>query len=251
MKAIGWLIGIVLLIVVGLGVYLVMNSGSLIKSAVETYGPRYLGVDVKLGSADISLTEGTGELRGLVIGNPEGFDGPHAFSLGRIKLGLDPMAQSESLINIRTIEVDSADLAMVAKGTRTNLQALMANLSSDSAGPSESPSEAESGPEPKIVIGNFDFTNARTSLNSDVIGETSVEIPDIHLTGVGEKSQGVTIREALKQLLAPIVQASTQALARENLNVDELKANAQERLDEELKDRVGTDLKGVKDLFDR
>jgi uncharacterized protein involved in outer membrane biogenesis len=246
MKAIGWLIGILLLVVVGLGVYLVMNSGNLIKTAVETYGPKYLGVDVRLGSAEISLTEGTGELRGLVIGNPDGFDGPHAFSLGRIKLGLDPLGQSETLIRLRTIEVDAADLAMIARGSRTNLQALMSNLSSDRA-----EAETEDGAEPKIIIENFEFTNARTSVDSDLLGETTVEIPDIHLKGIGEKSQGVTIREALKQLLSPIVKASTEALARENLNVDEMKSKAEDRLDEELKGRLGTDLEGVKGLLDR
>jgi hypothetical protein len=251
MKAIGWLIGIVLLVVVGLGVYVVMNSGSLIKSAVETYGPKYLGVDVRLGSADISLTEGTGELRGLVIGNPEGFDGPHAFSLSAIKVGLDPLGQSETLIKVRTIEIDSADLAMIAKGRDTNLQALMANLTSDSTSETAPAAEETAGPEPKIIIENFAFTNARTSLSSDILGNKAVEIPDIRLTGIGEKSQGVTIREALKQLLKPIVQASTEALAKESLNVDELKAGAKERLDEELKERVGTDLEGVKGLFDR
>ncbi len=250
MKAIGWLIGILLLVVVGLGVYVVMNSGSLIKTAVETYGPMYLGVNVQLGSADISLTEGTGELRGLVIGNPEGFEGPHAFSLGAIKLGLDPMGQSESLIQIRNIEIDAADLAMVAKGRDTNLQALMANLSSDSTSEAATAEEA-TGPEPKIIIENFAFTNARTSLSSDILGDKSVEIPDIRLTGIGEKSQGVTIREALKQLFDPIVRASTEALAKESLDVDELKANAAERVDEELKKRIGTDLEGVKGLLDR
>ncbi len=250
MKAIGWLIGILLLVVVGLGVYLVMNSGGLIKTAVETYGPKYLGVDVRLGSADISLTQGTGELRGLVIGNPEGFDGPHAFSLGAIKLGLDPLGQSESLIQIRTIEIDAADLAMVARGTDTNLQALMANLGSDSTSEA-APADEAAGPEPKIIIENFAFTNARTSLSSDILGDKAVEIPDIRLTGIGEKSQGVTIREALQQLLNPIVQASTEALAKESLNVDELKQDAEERLDKELQERVGTDLDGVKDMFNR
>ena len=248
MKAIGWLIGILLLVVVGLGVYLVMNSGSLIKAAVETYGPKYLGVDVRLGSAEISLTEGTGELRGLVIGNPDGFDGPHVFSLGMIKLGLDPLGQSESLIRLRTIEIDAADLAIIAEGKNTNLQALMANLTSDSA--SESAAES-AGSEPKIIIENFAFTNARTSLSSDIVGDRAVQIPDIRLTGIGEKSQGVTIREALQQLLDPIVKASTEALAKEGLNVDELKANAEQRLDEELKERVGTDLEGVKGLLNR
>ena len=251
MKAIGWLIGILLLVIVGLGVYVVLNSGGLIKSAVETYGPRYLGVDVRLGSADISLTEGTGELRGLVIGNPPGFDGPHAFSLGSIKLGIDPMAQSETLIRVRNIEIDEADLAMIVKGTDTNLQALMANLTADAPGEAAPPAEESTGSEPKIIIDNFAFTNASTSLSSNILGEKAVEIPDIRLTGIGENSQGVTIREALKQLLSPIVRASTEALAKESLNVDELKADAEKRLDRELKERLGTDLEGVKGMFDR
>ena len=212
---------------------------------------KYLGVDVRLGSADISLTEGTGELRGLVIGNPAGFDGPHSFSLGSIKVGLDPLGQSETLIKLRTIEIDAADLAMIAKGTDTNLQALMANLTSDSTSEAAPAAEESARPEPKIIIENFAFTNARTSLSSDILGDKAVEIPDIRLTGIGEKSQGVTIREALEQLLNPIVKASTEALAKESLNVDELKADAEERLDQELKERVGTDLEGVKGIFDK
>lgn len=246
MKAIGWLIGIVLLLVVGLGVFLVMNSGSLIKTAVETLGPRYLGVDVRLGSAEVSLTEGSGELRGLVIGNPEGFDGPHSFSLGKIRLELDPMEQSEELITLKAIYVDAADLAMIAKGTKTNLQAIMANLESDA--PPEEP-QAESGPAPKIIIDRFSFTNAQTSLDSDVLGSTSVEIPDIILEGIGRKSSGVTIREALRQILDPIVRASTEALAKESVNVDELKQQAEDRLDQEVQDRLGTDLDSLKDRF--
>ncbi|MGE0624532.1 MAG: hypothetical protein AB7I04_14460 [Pseudomonadales bacterium] len=251
MKAIGWIIGIVLLIVVGLGVYVVMNSGSLVKTAVETLGPRYLGVEVTLASAEISLTEGTGELRGLVIGNPAGFDGPHAFSLGSIRLGLDPTAQSESLIVIREILVDAADLAIVAHGRETNLQAIMANLEGGGSGDTNAAEEAAGESGPKMIIDHFAFTNARTSLDSDLVGQRSVSVPDVTLDGIGRKSQGVSIREALRQLLGPIVRSSTQALAGAGLNVDELKANAREKVDAELKERLGTGLDGLKDRFNQ
>jgi len=246
MKAIGWLIVGVLALIVALGVYLVVNSGNLVKQAVETLGPEYLGVDVRLGAAELSFTEGTGELRGLVVGNPPGFDGPHSFSLGRIKLGLDPMNQSEDLIVVRDIEIDSADLAIIAHGRQTNLAALMANLEGQPGEADESnESEADSGL--RIIIENFVFSNARTSLDSDLLGDSVVEIPDIQLQGIGRKTQGVTIREALSQILRPIVQASTEALARQNLDVDDMKATAQEKLDEELDSRLGTNLDSLKD----
>jgi uncharacterized protein involved in outer membrane biogenesis len=250
MKAIGWLIGVVLLLIVGLGVYLVMNTGDLIKTAVETLGPEYLGVDVKLGAADVSLTEGSGELRGLVIGNPDGFDGPHAFSLGRIKLALDPLGQSQELITLESIEIDAADLALIAKGQNINLQAIMANLESDTADePAVEPGEESGAAAPKIIIDSFSFTNARTSLDSDILGSSSVDIADIHLTDIGRKSNGVTIREAVTQMLRPITRAATEALARESLNVDDIQAEAEERVDKELQDRLGTDLDSLKDRF--
>jgi hypothetical protein len=244
MKAIGWLIGGLLLVIIALGVYVVMNTGNLVKTAVETLGPEYLGVDVSLDAADISLTEGTGELRGMVIGNPDGFDGPYAFRLGSIKLALDPLAQSQELVVIKTIAIDAADLAILAKGRSTNLQAIMANLES---GESAEP-QAESSAAPKIIVDAFAFTNAHTSLQSDIVGEAQVTIPDIHLSDIGRKSQGVTIREAVTQMLRPIVRASTEALAKEGLNVDKIKADAEERVDKELKERLGT---GLEDLRGR
>ena len=247
MKAIGWLIGIVLLVIVALGVYLVLNSGSLLKTAVEKLGSEYLGVAVRLDSAELKLTEGTGELRGLTIANPAGFEGPYAFSLASIKLGLDPMGQSESLIVVKNIAVGGADLAIIATGMDTNLQAIMANLEGDASSGS---GDAESGgSELKVIIEKFSFTNAQTSLDSDLLGDVAVEIRDIHLQGIGRKSQGVTVREALTQLLQPIVEASTEALAREGLNVDELKADAEQRLDEELNEQLGTDMQSLKDRF--
>ena len=123
----------------------------------------------------------------------------------------------------------------------------MANLEGDASSGS---GDAESGgSELKVIIEKFSFTNAQTSLDSDLLGDVAVEIRDIHLQGIGRKSQGVTVREALTQLLQPIVEASTEALAREGLNVDELKADAEQRLDEELNEQLGTDMQSLKDRF--
>ena len=76
-----------------------------------------------------------------------------------------------------------------------------------------------------------------------------MEIPDIELTGIGRKAAGVTIREAVTQMLQPIVRASTEALARESLDVDKIKADAEERLDQEVQERLGTDLDSLKERF--
>jgi hypothetical protein len=234
-------------VLVAIFAFVVMNSGSLLKTAVETLGPEYLGVDVRLDAAEISLSDGSGELRGLTISNPAGYPGAHAFKLGRIKLVLDPATITEEVIVIKNIVVDAADLVIVAKGRDTNLQAIMSNLDSEAGGPDSA--DESSGTGPNLIIDRFDFTNARSTLDSDLLGQKSVDVPDIRLNDIGRKSQGVTIREALSQLLRPIVSATTEALAKESLNVDEIIQGLEERADEELKDGPGSDLDDLKDRF--
>jgi len=244
MKVIGWIVGIVILVVVGAGVYIVLNSGSLIKTAVETLGPSYLGVPVSLGSAELSLTEGTGTLNNLEIGNPAGFDGPDSLRISRVHLALDPSQLSDTLVVIKALEVDGAEVAVIAKRTATNLQAMMDNLAP--SGGAE-PAADDSGSEMKMIIDKFSFTNAKTTLISDVIGSREVALPDIQLSGIGRKSSGVTAREAVRQLLQPIVRGTTEAVAREGLNVDELKQNATEKVQES----IGKGLKGLTDRLNQ
>ena len=78
------LVKIVLALVLGIGVFVLMTLGTGIKTVVETLGPEMTQAQVTLSSAKISLLSGDGRLKGLVIGNPEGFDTENAFSLGEI-----------------------------------------------------------------------------------------------------------------------------------------------------------------------
>jgi hypothetical protein len=240
-KVIGWLVGLVVLTVIGAGAYIVMNSSSLIKTAVETLGPKYLGVPVSLGSAEISLTDGSGTLTDLVIGNPAGFVGPHSMRIGRVTLALDPAQISGQLVVVKDLSIDGAEIAIIAKGTQTNLQTIMDNLDS---GESSEPTPLDDGSsEMKMIIDKFAFTNATTSLSSDLVGNKTVDLPDINLAGIGRKSSGVTVEEAITQLLRPIIKSSTDAAIREGIDVDGMKESAMEKVNES----IGKGLKGLTD----
>ena len=241
MKAVIWIVGLVVVLVVGAGVFIVLNSGSLIKTAGEKLGPEYLGVPVTLDSAEVSLVEGSGTLTGLVSGNPDGFDGPYAMRIGRISLSLDPTEISGELVVIKVLEVDAAEVAIVAKGKNTNLEAIMDNLAGEEPA---SPEAEEDSSELKMIIDSFVFSNAKTSLDSDLIGSTTVELPDITLTGIGRKSNGATVKEMVKQLLRPIVKSSTEAVVKAGIDLDGLEKS----LTEKAGDTVG---RGLSDLRKR
>jgi hypothetical protein len=245
-KVLLWILGVVVLLAVAAGVYLVMFSGNLLKDGIETYGPQYLGADVEVQAVDLSLAEGSGEVRGLQIGNPTGFDGAHAMRLGKIKMVLDIDHISEELVVLKQVAIDGAEIAAIAKGKSTNLQQLMDNVTA-AAGLEETAND--SGSEIKLIIDRLDFTNAKTSVSSDVLGDVSVDIPDIHLKDIGRASNGVTVAEAVKQLMEPIYKSVSRAMIAQglDLDVDGLKSNVQEQLG----DKVGGGLKGLTERFGR
>ena len=72
------LVVVVILAVLAVGLFL---DGA-IKRGVETFGPKLTKVDIKLQSVSLSLLSGAGTIKGLVVGNPEGFKTPSAISVG-------------------------------------------------------------------------------------------------------------------------------------------------------------------------
>ena len=109
------LIGLVVVVIAGAVIYLAMNLNELVRTGVETYGPQYTGTAVELAEVDLSLFSGEGELRGLVVSNPEGFEGGDPFRLGRVRVALDPASLTEDVIVVREITIEEAETAWKAK----------------------------------------------------------------------------------------------------------------------------------------
>ena len=63
------LVIVVVLVVVAIGLFL----DSAIKKGVETIGPQVTKVDVKVEGVSLLLLSGSGKVKGLVLGNPQGY----------------------------------------------------------------------------------------------------------------------------------------------------------------------------------
>jgi Tfp pilus assembly major pilin PilA len=89
MKKILLWIGIVvavLLVIAVVAVKLYLDGA--IKSGVEMVGSKLTRVEVKLEKVHLSLLSGSGEINGLVVGNPEGYKTTNAISVGSATLSL-------------------------------------------------------------------------------------------------------------------------------------------------------------------
>jgi len=246
MKTIGWILGIVVLALVGVAIFLVLNSGDLVKDAIEKYGSRYLKTDVSVSRVNLSLAEGSGEILGLNIDNPRGFDAGTAFRLGQIKIVLDPSQITTDLIVLKEVTIDSAQVAAVVRGKDTNLQGLMDNLNA-SLDKEESSAAEETAPGPKLIIDRFQFSNAQASVDSDLAGQFDVSIPDISLKDVGRSTNGATVGEVMQQILKPIIRSVTREMVDQGLDIEGVRAELQQNVQEKASEKLGTGLKGLTD----
>ncbi|HUZ07125.1 MAG TPA: hypothetical protein VMV89_06520, partial [Candidatus Paceibacterota bacterium] len=93
MKKIIWGIvaGLLVLAVIALIVVAVFLDG-IVKKGVETVGPKITGVSVKLDEMHIGLLTGSASIKGLVVGNPEGYKAPAAISVGLAEVSVSPLS---------------------------------------------------------------------------------------------------------------------------------------------------------------
>jgi hypothetical protein len=67
-----------------------LSLNGAIKKGVETFGPQIAKVPVKLDGVSLSLFSGSGAIKGLVVGNPEGYKTDHAMSVGMASVSVAP-----------------------------------------------------------------------------------------------------------------------------------------------------------------
>ncbi len=246
------IIGLLVIAVLAL-VVLYFNLDRGVKAAVEEFGPRYTGSPVTLDRVSLSPFSGKGSLYGLDVGNPEGFESPSAFSLEEIDLALETDSLRTDTIVIDTIRIHAPVINYEAGAQGSNLRALQRNISHATAtGDSGDTGEgAADKPERKVVIRDFSLASANIRYSNPLLGDESVTLamPDIHLTGIGEKSGGVTVAEATRQIVAAINREASRAVA-ESGAAQDLRRQMEDRLEGE-KSRVEGVLEGLEGSFGR
>src|SRR5262245_19124981 len=99
------LVLVILLVLTVVAVHLFRDSA--VKKAVEIAGPQIMKVPVKLDSVNIVLLSGSGKIKGLVVGNPEGFKTPQAISVGAASLALQPASLLVDKIVVESINLQA------------------------------------------------------------------------------------------------------------------------------------------------
>ena len=251
------LIVILVLVVLGVvGVIVLLGSlGTIVKSGVERIGSDATLAPVTVESVELSAQSGKGALRGLKVGNPEGFATDGAIALGEISLELDTSTLTSDTIVVKDVLISGPEITYEISGigTTSNISAIRDNVDAyvkrmvGESAPSETPSSespSESGGK-KIVIENLRIEKGQIHVSATFLQghKAGVALPAVHLENLGKDEGGLSPEEIAAEVLDALTAGVGKAVA--SLDLEKLGKGIQDGVE----DAVDGALEGVKGIF--
>ncbi len=206
------IIVLAVLIVAG-GIALSFFLGPIVKTGMETVGPKITQVSIKVDAVDLSLLTGSAKIENLVVGNPEGYKAPQAISVGLAAVGVNPLSVLSDKIVIRSVRVEAPEITFEGNpfsGNNLNTILKNVNAATKSSGPAatNAPAKKANKPGKKLEVDEFVITGAKVNFNG-----VTLPLPDIHLSNLGTGSEGITAADLTKRVLDALTTACVKAVA--------------------------------------
>lgn len=200
-KATLYIFSFFVLLFVAAGAYIYVNMDSLAKQLSEKIASDTLGVPVTIGNIKISLEDKKVTVNNIEIANPGGYKKPNAIEINSIIIAAQSL--SKELLNFARVNVNGTHVNLEVSGKGTNLGDLKKNMVAQKAKKEPKKNDKKI----KIIVQKFSLTQAQlnpsvTLLKKDL---AYINVPDIHLTGIGEKQGGIVAQEALQQIMDAVL----------------------------------------------
>jgi len=221
----------IIVLVIGAGVYVFMFAGDIIKTVVEKVGSDATQAKVTLNAVDLDMIQGSGAMKGLTVGNPQGFKTPSAFELGTIALHLDTASLKSDTVIVKSIIIKGPVVTYEKAGDNSNVDAIKANVDSYAKkfGGAGGAAKKEEGQGKKVIIEKLTITGGKVKLNAGVLGDKTLDaaLPDLTLTDIGKDKGGANPGEVAKAVIDRLT-AGIMAINPEKLigNAAEMLGNA-------------------------
>jgi len=193
-----WLAGAALLVVLllaGGAWWLHGNLDSIVKRAIAHYGSQMTQARVAVDAVEIRSADGSGVIRGLVVGNPAGFRTAHALKVGVIDVAVDMRTLADPVIVVKRIVIEAPDVIYEKGDTLTNFEAIQQNIARALGTSAGGGTAGPGGAAPrKLIVDELVIRNAKAQAAAPGLGGRTVSttLPDITLRNVGRAQGGVT-----------------------------------------------------------
>jgi hypothetical protein len=190
---------------------------------METAGPKITQVSIKVDAVNLSLLTGSARVKGLVVGNPEGYKTPQAISVGTVAVGVNPFSVLSDKIIVRSVRVEAPEITFEGNPfSGNNLSTIMKNVNAATKGggpaPTNTTTNAGAKPAQKIEVDDFLITGAMVHVNLTGVGgmdgkEATLPLPEIHLINLGKDKDGITAADLTRRMLDAITTATVKTVA--------------------------------------
>jgi hypothetical protein len=222
---------ILVILVIATAVCLTLFLDTIVKKGVETVGPQLTRTEIKLDSVKLSLLSGKGEISGLLVGNPEGYQSPAAITLGKASLVLSPGSLLSDKIVIRSIRAEAPEITIEGGFKDNNLTKILENVQSAAGDPptkpgtkpDSKPEKAEAG-QTKLQVDEFVLTGVKLHVSLTSLGgmKMTLPLPTIELRDLGQGKDGITVAELVAKVLDGITTSSVKAVGQSAGDVGKL-----------------------------
>ncbi|MGB7767741.1 MAG: AsmA family protein [Verrucomicrobiia bacterium] len=220
-KKILWGVVITLVVLVMVGVIVASAFlGNIVKKGVETVGPQITQVSIKLDDVHLSLWAGSATIKGLVVGNPEGYQTPQAISAGMIAVGVNPLSVLSDKIVLRSLDIESPEITFEGGLSGNNLSKILDNVNASAHAAAQTSTVStnatvQAKPSKKFELDDLLITGAQVHVSLTELGgkEMTLSLPPIHLTNLGKNKDGITAADLTRNILDAIVTATVKAVS--------------------------------------
>jgi uncharacterized protein involved in outer membrane biogenesis len=205
----GLAVGLIALVIVGV-LAATFYLDSLAKRSVERVGSDVTKVDVRVSGASLGVLSGRGELRGLNVANPEGFQTPAAVVAESVTVEVQPRSILADKLIIPSVRIVAPEVTFEAGLAGNNLSKLLENMRG--TGPPQDQASHR-----KLQVDDLLVSGGRINLTVTVLGQRSatVPLPDIHLTQLGQGPDGITSAELSERLLVVLLETAIRTATAE------------------------------------
>lgn len=241
-------VSIVIALLIGVIVFFVLNINGLIKNGIETVGPDVLGVAVTVDDVDVSFMNGTGQIQGLRIANPEDYDNPHAITIDEMQIALNTDSLTSDRIRITEIIIGGPYIFYEGTLNDSNLQALQRNAAAGASSDESTDETSEEGP--AIEIDYFQIREANLDVKLKPLERPfKLVMSNLEIEDIG-KNETATASDVVAQILRALNRAVIP-LIRENAGSLREQVEKQGEDLEKKADEVEGKVDKLKDMFDR
>ena len=113
-----------------IGAFIVLNFtiDGIVKSNIEETGTELFQTEVNVGNVNISLFDGSGEIYGFTVANPEDFSDEPAIEMEEIRMKVDLTSLLSDTIFVENVHIIGASLFFEQQGFGINLRQLNQNM---------------------------------------------------------------------------------------------------------------------------